>query len=382
MPGLVPYHVTIVGAGIAGLTAACALAQRGARVRVLERAGALREVGAGIQVSPNAVRVLAALGLWSRFEAISLGSEQVQMRNAQGDLVARLDLARYRPKDHFRLVHRARLVEMLETAAHEAGVEIQLGHEIRDLPQDCDLVIGADGVKSVLRPLCNGFEAPFFTGQTAWRTLIPETGTPEPVAQVFMGPGRHIVSYPLPNGLRNIVAVMERPDWQEEGWSHPGDPDDLRAAFAGFRGPVPGWLAEVSEVRLWGLFRHEVATNWYRLPENGGPALVLIGDAAHPTLPFMAQGAVMAIEDAWLLAACLGSGRELVAALDHFKTLRLPRCQRIVGAANDNARNYHLRGPVRMVAHAGLRTLSRIAPAELIGRFAWLYDYDPTAEGV
>ncbi|WP_271179045.1 FAD-dependent monooxygenase [Paracoccus kondratievae] len=361
----------MIGAGIAGLTAACALAQRGYQVTVLERAAALREVGAGLQISPNAVRVIEALGLWPRFEKISVPSRRVELHDSVGRTVAVLDLARHRPADHFRLVHRAKLLAILETAAREAGVQIKTGHQVTDIP-DVPLLIGADGVKSRLRSELNGIETPFFTGQTAWRTLIPAEPDAAPVAQVFMGPGRHLVSYPLGAGLRNIVAVVERPDWREEGWSIAGDPAELRAAFARFGGPVPEWLARVDEASIWGLFRHTVAAHW----QDGRRAL--IGDAAHPTLPFMAQGAVMAIEDAWVLAACLAADSDQQSALARFQALRQPRCQRIVEAANANARNYHLRGPTRAVAHAGLRAVSRLAPGSMIRRFAWLYDYDPT----
>lgn len=371
MSALKNTPVTIIGAGVAGLTAACAMAQRGAEVTVLERAGALREVGAGLQISPNAVRVLDALGLWDRFRDISVASQRVELRDSVGRQVARLDLARHRPHDHFRMVHRARLVAMLEQAARDAGVRIELNHEVETLP-DVPLLIGADGVKSRMRPVLNGAETPFFTGQTAWRALIPAEAEAPGVAQIFMGPGRHLVSYPLGGGLRNIVAVLERPEWHDEGWSLPGDPAELRAAFARFRGPVPEWLAQVENTGVWGLFRHPVAAHW----QDG--RRVLIGDAAHPTLPFMAQGAVMAIEDAWVLAACLDAGPDQARALERFQALRQPRCQRIVEAANANARNYHLRGPTRAVAHAGLRAVSRLTPARLIERFAWLYDYDPT----
>lgn len=376
MSKLHSLSIAIVGAGIAGLTAATALARRGASVTVHERADALREVGAGLQLSPNALRVLDALDLWPRLQAVSVPSERVELRDSSARLVARLDLARYRPKDRFRLVHRARLLELLADAARDAGARILLGQDIATPPQ-ADLVVGADGVKSRMRPLLNGPEIPFFTGQTAWRAVIPAEQGAQPAAQVFMGPGRHLVSYPLGQGMRNIVAVVERPDWRDEGWSQPGDPADLRAAFGHFGGPVPDWLAAVDQVSLWGLFRHPVAAHWQR-PAGQGPALALIGDAAHPTLPFLAQGAVMAIEDAWVLAACL-SEDELIPALARYQALRQPRCQRIVKAANDNARNYHLQGPARAVAHAGLRAVSTLAPARLIERFAWLYDYDPTA---
>ncbi|ATQ55831.1 FAD-dependent oxidoreductase [Paracoccus yeei] len=376
MSKLHSLSIAIVGAGIAGLTAATALARRGASVTVHERADALREVGAGLQLSPNALRVLDALDLWPRLQAVSVPSERVELRDSSARLVARLDLARYRPKDRFRLVHRARLLELLADAARDAGARILLDQDIATPPQ-ADLVVGADGVKSRMRPLLNGPEIPFFTGQTAWRAVIPAEPGAQPAAQVFMGPGRHLVSYPLGQGMRNIVAVVERPDWRDEGWSQPGDPADLRAAFGHFGGPVPDWLAAVDQVSLWGLFRHPVAAHWQR-PAGQGPALALIGDAAHPTLPFLAQGAVMAIEDAWVLAACL-SEDELTPALARYQALRQPRCQRIVKAANDNARNYHLQGPARAVAHAGLRAVSTLAPARLIERFAWLYDYDPTA---
>lgn len=373
MSALRDRPITIIGAGVAGLTAACALAQRGAHVTVFERAGALREVGAGLQISPNAVRVIQALGLWPQFQAISVRSERVDLCDSAGRQVARLDLARHRPKDRFRFVHRARLVDMLEQAARAAGADIHLGHEITEPPKDAPLLIGADGVKSRIRPLLNGAETPFFTGQTAWRTLIPATADAPPLAQVFMGPGRHLVSYPLGEGLRNIVAVVERPDWHDDGWSHPGNPADLRAAFSRFGGPVPGWLDRVETVGVWGLFRYPVAAHWH------DDRQVLIGDAAHPTLPFMAQGAVMAIEDAWILASCLNAELDQPVALARFQALRAPRCHRIVEAANANAGNYHLRGPTRAVAHAGLRAVSRMAPARLVERFSWLYDYDPTA---
>lgn len=374
---MLDLDISIIGAGIAGLTAATALAQRGARVSVLEQADALREVGAGLQISPNAIRVFDSLGLWPRFAQVSLASERVELCDSAGRPVARLDLARHRPQDRFRLVHRARLVEILAEAATAAGARIHLGQTV-NAPPKADLVIGADGVKSRLRGLLNGPETPFFTGQTAWRCLIPAEPGAAPAAQVFMGPGRHLVSYPLAGGLCNIVAVLERPDWQDEGWAQPGDPAELRAAFGHFGGPVPGWLARVDQVSLWGLFRHSVAAHWQRPAINDSPGLALIGDAAHPTLPFLAQGAVMAIEDAWVLSACLAAS-PLPQALARYEVLRKPRCQRIVEAANANARNYHLKGPTRAVAHAGLRAINRLAPTRLIERFAWLYDHDPTA---
>lgn len=364
-------EAVIVGAGVAGLTVAVALARRGARVTVLERATTIREAGAGLQLSPNAMRVLAALGLREAMEPASLRSHRVHLRDASGASVARMDLLHHRPAAEFRLIHRARLIGLLARAAAAAEVRVELDHPVSQMPEAA-LVIGADGLRSTVRRALNGREVPFFTHQTAWRALIRDEAAAPAEAQVFMGPRRHLVSYPLAGGLRNIVAVEERHAWQDEGWSHQDDPAHLRAAFAGFGGPVPDWLAAVDETHIWGLFRHEVARVW----QDG--RLVLIGDAAHPTLPFMAQGAVMAIEDAWMLAACLDADPDQQAALARFQMLRLPRVERIVAAANANARNYHLTGARRLAAHAALRAASRLAPGKLLGRFDWIYDYDPT----
>lgn len=358
-------RVAVAGGGIAGLTAALALAQRGAVVTVHEQAKALREVGAGLQLSPNAGRVLAALGV--DLDPVSVVSQGVILNDQWGRRVASLPFGRGRDGVPFRLIHRGALLATLARAAVAAGVTIRTG--LRLTEPEGDLTLGADGLHSVFRQRLNGTVAPFFTGQTAWRALIPDAAG-DPVAQVFMGPRRHLVSYPLAHGKRNLVAVLERPDWQAEGWSHPDDPSNLRAAFADFGGPVPDWLARVEDVHVWGLFRHPVAPRWH------DDRTVLLGDAAHPTLPFMAQGAAMAIEDAWVLAACVEAGQGLAA----YQALRAPRCTAIVEAANANARNYHLRGPARLVGHTAIRTMARLAPARLTGRFAWIYDHDPTAE--
>lgn len=365
--------VAIIGAGVAGLTAALALAQRGADVTVHERAGSFREVGAGLQISPNAGRVLDALGLGRDFDAISLRTERTELRDEAGRGVAALDLVRHRPDAPFRVVHRARLVEMLEAAARRSGVTIRLGEEVTVPPPGAALTIGADGLHSAQRAALLGAKMPYYTGQSAWRALIRAEPDAAPVVQVFMGPGRHLVSYPLLGGLRNIVAVLETPEWTAESWTQVGDPSAMRAAFAGFGGPVRDWLAKVTECGRWGLFRHPVASRWH----DG--TRVLIGDAAHPTLPFLAQGACMAMEDAWLLAACLSAEENQTRALDRFAGIRTPRVARLIEAANRNARNYHLTGPRRTLAHAGLRAASTLAPGAIFGRFAWVYDFDPVA---
>lgn len=368
---------TIVGAGVAGLACAAALAQRGLAVDIYERAPSLDPVGAGLQISPNGAAVLRALGI----APPGLPSQAVLLRDGlTGRRVLRMDL----PGGFF-LAHRAELIAALADAARAAGAKLHLGQEICGQEicgqENCDppagLVIAADGGRSRLRARLCGPEAPEFSGQTAWRAVIHDPQAP-PVAEVHMGPGRHLVTYPLSGGRRNIVAVQERADWAEEGWHHTGDPAELRAGFADFAPDLRRMLDQVEQVMLWGLFLRPVARRFHE------GALVLVGDAAHPTLPFLAQGANLALEDALVLAACLAArpdGAPLGEALRRYEARRRPRTQRAIAAANGNAWNYHLpRGPTRLAAHTALRLVDRLAPGRMLRRFDWLYGHDVTAD--
>jgi salicylate hydroxylase len=392
---MIGQRVTVLGAGVAGLAVAQALARRGASVTLLEQADAIREVGAGLQVSPNGATVLRALGLGPALEAASVRATAVELRDGLGgDVVTRLEVGRLRPDQGYHFVHRADLVALLLEGAKAAGVELKLLQKIEKIdlsgprPRyvttlgaegEAELLIGADGLHSQLRPAMNGSVSPFFTNQVAWRALIPAEANAEAVAEVHMGPGRHLVTYPLRGGsLRNIVAVEERRRWVDEGWSLRDDPMEMRLAFEAFSPRVRGWLDQVQDVWLWGLFRHPVAKHWYQVQDKG--AAVILGDAAHPTLPFLAQGANMALEDAWVLAASLFAADGLAAGLAAYQTARAARCDRIVEAANRNARAYHLRGVARSVAHMGLRLGGWMAPGLALRRFDWLYDHDVTAK--
>ena len=376
----------ILGAGVAGLAAAAALRRFGATVEIMEQSHEIAEVGAGLQISPNGLRVLRALGI----DPAAAGdpAEAVELRDRAGRLVTRMDL----PRDPgFLLCHRADLIAALEGAARHAGADIRLLQQVDSVElaatgarvvtsigaaHETPLLIGADGLHSRLRSALNGAAPAFFTGQVAWRAVIEGDGGPA-VAQVFMGPGRHLVSYPLRQGRqRNLVAVLERPAWTAEGWNHRDNPASLRAAFAAFGGPVPGWLEQVRDVWLWGLFRHPVAAHWH---DASGHA-ALLGDAAHPTLPFMAQGANMALEDAWSLAAHLAATPDDPArALARYQALRAPRTRAIVTAANRNARAYHLRAPLATLAHGALRTAARLMPGAALRQYDWIYRHDATA---
>jgi salicylate hydroxylase len=391
---LIGQSVTVVGAGVAGLAVARALALRGAEVTVLEQADAIREVGAGLQISPNGACVLRALGLQDVLEAASMRAVAVQLIDGPtGDPVTRLDLVRLRPDQGYHFLHRADLIDLLLKAATEVGVKLRLLSRIDavdlsgPLPAvvldtgeriETPLLIGADGLQSKTRAALNGVATPFFTGQVAWRAVIRGDRKDAPVAEVHMGPGRHLVSYPMRGGsLRNLVAVEERQRWAEESWTLRDDSMDLRLAFADFSPRVRGWLDAVEDPWLWGLFRHKVAGTWVKPMGQGGVAI--LGDAAHPTLPFLAQGASMALEDAWVLAETFATHDSPAAALAAFEAVRKPRSTRIVAAANANARAYHLSGLPRMIGHTGLRLLGRMSPGTMLGRFDWLYGHDVTA---
>ena len=387
--------ITVIGAGIAGLAASMALAQRGAKVTLLEQAAAITDIGAGIQISPNGMAVINALGLGDVLRAASLPAQSVSLRDGITDRpVLTMDLNRDRSLRGFHLIHRADLIKLLRGAALSAGVDIRLNQKIDrvdlsgPLPllhlgdgttQSAPLLIGADGLHSPVRTALNGREAPFFTHQVAWRATIPNTAGSDPLVEVHMGPGRHLVSYPLRDGrLRNIVAVEERGGWTAESWSLQDDPANLQAAFSSFSLKVRDWLAQVDAANLWGLFRHCVAPVWHKVTAQGGVAI--LGDAAHPSLPFLAQGANMALEDAWCLAACLANDNHLQAALTVYQSARQGRTAAIVAAADGNARAYHLSGPMRLMAHLGLRIGGRVAPNFALGRFDWIYGHDVTAD--
>lgn len=376
-------RVVIAGGGIAGMAAAAVLSRAGADVTVLEQAAAIREFGAGLQITPNGAAVLAALGLSDEADRRAIRARAVEPMDAlSGRRIGRFDLARL-PGQPYRFFHRADLIEMLATAAAGAGAEIRTSARAAAISADGlvtladgealrpTLAVGADGLHSVLRPELNPATAPFFTGQVAWRAVVP--GQADPVARIWMAPRRHVVTYPLPGGRINVVAVRETPDWAAEGWNHPDDPANLMAAFADCAPDLRAILAQATEPRLWGLFRHPVADIWQ------GPGAALVGDAAHPTLPFLAQGANLALEDAWVLAAVCAADPSLHRALPRYQTLRKPRVTRAIEAANANAVNYHLSGARRVAAHAGLRAIATVAPRTFLGRLEWLYDHDVTA---
>jgi salicylate hydroxylase len=385
---LIGAPLTVIGAGIGGLAAAVAAARAGAAVTVLEQAPQIAEVGAGLQISPNGWVVLKALGLESVIAEAAPRLTAVRLRDfRRGAEVFAMPLTR--PDRPFHAVHRADLIDALAHAAREAGVVFRLNSRVEAVavdgvetvlsfaegpPERHGLTVAADGLHSPARAALNPRSRPYFTGQVAWRATVPDDGSLAAEAHVFMGPGRHLVRYPLRGGrLINIVAVEERDAWAAEGWHLTDDPENLRRAFVDFCPEIRALLDRVEVTHLWGLFRHPVASTWTE------GRLALLGDAAHPTLPFLAQGANMALEDAWSLVAALAADPDTGDALATYAELRRPRTARIVAAAEQNATNYHLSpGPYRFAAHSALRLAQRFAPHAVTGRFDWLHGHDVT----
>lgn len=384
-------NAIVIGAGIGGLAVATALARRGVAVTVIERASEIREVGAGLQISPNGVAVLRALGLARGLaDRGAVAATAVVLRSFdQPEPVATLDLIRLKADQRYLFAHRHDLIEVLGKAAKQANVTLELGAEVAEVTpgspptlkmrdgstRRAEVIIGADGIHSRTRPALNGADTAKFTGQVAWRATIPNTVNHPMQAWVTMGSGRHLVSYPIRSGrMINLVAVEARKDWAEEGWNHPDDPANLRTAFESYSGIARQMIDAVEHVTLWGLHRHPVAKVWQR------DGVVLLGDAAHPTLPFLAQGANMALEDAWVLADALQKA-PLDQALSQYQERRFKRVSRVISAANRNAWRYHLRpGPIRWATHTGLRLASRFTPGRMLGAFDWLYLHDVTKD--
>ncbi|MEE9453472.1 MAG: FAD-dependent monooxygenase [Paracoccaceae bacterium] len=374
--------ITVLGAGIAGLAAATALSQRGATVTVLEQAVELGEVGAGLQIGPNGVAVLEALGLFERAAALANVPEVISLRDIKtGREVANLPMgenAVQRWGHPYWQFHRADLLGLLADAARAAGADIRLGQRVENATDLEGLVIAADGVRSATRTQVFGGVPAKFTKQSAWRGVIAADKLPYEIvnaATIYMGPGRHLVTYPLRGGsMVNFVAVTEQAEWADEGWSIPDNPANLRAAFAMATPEVRTLLGAVDETFRWGFFNHPPLPLWVR----GNVAL--IGDACHPMLPYLAQGAVMALEGAWVLAREL-ERLGIPEGLAEYQRLCKPRATRVQRAAASNATAYHLRrGPMRSAAHLGLSAISRLAPSALLGRFDWLYGVDVTRE--
>lgn len=316
-------EVAIVGAGLGGLTLALALARQGRAVTVYEQAPALREVGAGITLSPNSSRVLRHLGLGDAIDRLGVvpGVQWVQSW-ATGEVLRRFERG---PELHRRYgapyvhLHRADLHGLLVDALESARPgTIRLGHRLTGIDSSgsmrfedgahasAEIVVGADGLRSAVRAALFGEDRPLFTGQVAWRGVVPVEDLPEPLRAtppgIHIGPERLFMRYPMRGGsLINYAAFVELRGWEEESWSIPSSTGELLAHFEGWDPFVRTLITATPPDRIhkWALHAREPLATWI------AGRVTLLGDAAHAMLPFMGQGAATAIEDAMVLARAL-----------------------------------------------------------------------------
>jgi salicylate hydroxylase len=393
--------VIVAGAGIGGLTVALALAQRGFEITVLEAADRLEEVGAGLQLSPNAARVLIALGIAERLKAHVVVPEHLVVRNARsGRLLAQGSLGAASAQRYgapYWVIHRGDLQAALCEAvaatpditlrlgckvesvrAEPDGVVISASHRSQPFSAQAQALIAADGLWSTLRQQLGHRTAPRPAGQTAWRTLVAIEAAPRnvtlPAVNLWLGADAHLVHYPVKAGrMINVVAIVDD-NWREPGWSTPGAPHELLDRFSAkhWHASARDLLAAAERWQKWALFDCAPLASWGTTWGNG--RVTLLGDAAHPMLPYLAQGAAMAIEDAAVLAACLDRSPDVPAALRTYEASRLPRTARVQRDASRNAGVYHMSGGA-----AVLRSLALMAMGgeRLISRYDWLYGWRP-----
>jgi salicylate hydroxylase len=391
--------IVVAGAGIGGLTASLALAAQGFRVVVLEKAERLEEAGAGLQLSPNASRILVELGLQPRLARRAVTPESINIMSARaGGEIARLPLgeaAAFRAGAPYWVVHRADLqAALLAEVNDNPDIDLRLGCQFDDVTshakgltvvqrngnarrQDLAVaLIGADGIWSAVRHHLFPEVQAQFSGLIAWRGTLDATALPReytsPRVQLWMGPNAHLVAYPI-SGARqiNVVAVVPG-TWNRPGWSAPGEANEIKSAFSSqWPATARMLVGAVDDWRKWALFTVPDHADW----SEG--AVALLGDAVHAMLPFAAQGAAMAIEDAAVLAGCLAAsaGEDtagIPAALKRYSRLRRARVLRVQRAARQQGRIYHLTGPMALARDLTIRA---VGARRMLARQDWIYDW-------
>jgi salicylate hydroxylase len=386
--------IAVVGGGIGGLAAALSLLRAGFDVQAFEQASALVEVGAGIQISPNASRLLHRLGLGASLDRTGVRPVAVHQRRwddgrtlQRAPLGEAAEAAFGAPYYHF---YRADLLKVLADALppdrlhlghrlagftdHGDRVELRFTHGARAA---AGVLVGADGIHSTVRGELFGPEQPRFTGCIAYRGLVPADRLGhlelEVLANNWMGPGGHFVHYFVAGGrFVNFVAINERETWARESWSDRGEVADALALFKGWHPQVGAIIGAVDETFIWGLFDRAPLEHW------SVGRVTLLGDACHAMLPFMAQGAAQSIEDGATLAACLLQDGEadIVAALRRYEALRRPRATRLQDMSRANKTRFHLPdGPEQQARDAELATRGD----RTIAALGWLYGHDASA---
>ena len=384
-----PLNVLIVGAGIGGLTHALCMSRAGHRVTILEANPSVEFLGAGIQISPNATKVLQSIGLGPELARVATVPEYASFRHwrtgaciHQSRLGSAINERFGAPYYHLLRSDLMRL--LVDVVAQDARIDLiygvkALGFEVKgdavsvrspDARFTGQVLVGADGIHSSIRQGLFGEQMPRFTGQVAWRFLAPaarlDPSAVAPGVTAWWGPGQHFVHYLVGQGQWvNCVCVLESTQWAQESWVQRGEVAAVAEDFKGWHPSLASLIkaADASEVYKWTLFDRPEMPSW-----GAGP-VTLLGDACHATLPFMAQGAAMAIEDAAVLSRCLRAGSEVQASLKQYEALRKPRTTYVQRASQRNGRVFHARPPFswlrdRVAPWAGRQTMAR------------LYDYD------
>lgn len=386
-------RVLIAGAGIGGLTAALALLRSGIDVEVYEQAPELKEVGAGVQLAANGTRVLYALGVGDELKALSCEAQGKEIRHWQtGETWKLFDLGPASIERYgfpYFTVYRPDLLEVLARAVRRARPDaIHLGARCASFAQDDagvtlqledrgtvrgDALIGADGVHSRIRQAVLGPDRPEFTGTIAWRGVVPMERLPKHMARMvgsnWVGPGGHIVHYPLRAGkVMNFVGVLERGDWRIESWTARGTTEELASDYRGWHADIQAFIGAIDTPYKWALMVRAPLERWT------SRRITLLGDAAHSMLPFLAQGAVMAIEDGFVLARAL-SQYGVEEGLQHYETARRDRTRRTVEGSAANMHRFHNRALADPVE--GRRFIDREWASQRIAeRYEWLFRYD------
>lgn len=388
-------RLAIAGAGIGGLTAALCLARAGFSVDVFERADALEEVGAGIQLSPNASRILIELGLEASLAPAVVAPAGMDVRSGpSGSLIVAAELGEAMARRHgapWWVVHRADLLAALAAAAKaDPAIRIETGAMVQGvMPADeggggfmvlrdgdrpsstAAAVIGADGIRSAVRAVLGEGEMPIFRQRVAWRATLPMAAVPPALRGdrlgLWLGPDAHLVHYPLRGGADFNVVVLLGEEHPVEGWRAPGDPAYLHRRLAGWSKLPRDLVGLVTDWQCWSLADR---ATWYG---RGEGAVTLLGDAAHAMLPFAAQGGAMAIEDAAVLArACRARPDDLAGAFRAYERSRGSRVARVQDLARRNGMIYHLAGPMAVARDMAMRLLGGRG---LIARQDWIYGF-------
>ncbi len=391
-------HVIVAGAGIAGLTAALALARAGMRVTVFEQTEKLEETGAGLQLSPNATRVLIALGLRDRLQSVAVAPQAIRvMAGGSGREITRIPLGNEIEQRYgapYWSIHRGDLqsaladvakdqldlnvelgVRVEEFAAHAKGVSVLAKRGSQVLDERGIALIGADGIWSTVAERLRQQQPPAFRHRTAWRALIPADAVPaefrQPLVHLWLGHDAHLVHYPVKAGrVINVVGIVHD-EWNETGWSAAGDRAEILRRFARWTWTekARALIAIPDRWLKWALYDRKDPFRGTRLP------VTLIGDAAHPMLPFLAQGAAMAIEDGVVLADMLAKYLDDPSdALRAYEGARWHRTMRAQQAARRQARIYGLTGPEALVRNLAMRAMGG---EKLRARYDWLYSWQP-----